>query len=80
MFQRNSEKYYSNTSVWKYYIYKKKYDVLSQYIFYIRLTDWVHRLIFSFHFILFLRLFAKVSTKVEVRKYKIMQADDVPGK
>ena len=77
MFQRNSEKYYSNTSVWKYYIYKKKYDVLSQYIFYIRLTDRVHRLIFSFHFILFLMaLFAKV----EVRKYKIMQADDVPGK
>ena len=58
-------------------IYKKKYDVLSQYIFYIRLTDRVHRLIFSFHFILFLMaLFAKV----EVRKYKIMQADDVPEK
>ena len=54
-------------------IYKKKYDVLSQYIFYIRLIDRVHRLIFSFHSFSY-------GIICEVRKYKIMQADDVWGK
>ena len=55
------------------YTKKKKYDDSSQYIFYIRLIDRVHRLIFSFHSFSY-------GIICEVRKYKIMQADDVWGK